>query len=54
MIDLVEELLAREQIREVVVRYCRGIDAGDFDAVASCFTEDATLNTVGWMGHQTT
>ena len=43
MTDIVEELLAREQIREVVVRYCRGIDAGDFDAVASCFTEDATL-----------
>jgi hypothetical protein len=29
------------EIREVLARYCRGIDRGDLDLVLSCFHEDA-------------
>jgi hypothetical protein len=35
------ELLDREAIREVVLRYARGVDRRDLDLVASCFTSTA-------------
>ena len=38
----VDELLARETIRDVLARYCRGIDRRDRDLVARCFHPDAT------------
>lgn len=36
-----EELAAREEIREVVARYCRGADRMDWDLVRTCFHSDA-------------
>ncbi|MDH4365910.1 MAG: nuclear transport factor 2 family protein, partial [Acidimicrobiia bacterium] len=32
-----DDLLAKEEIREVLFRYCRGIDRLDFDLVESCY-----------------
>ena len=40
--DIVEELWAREQIRDVLYRYARGIDRYDVDLVRSCYHDDAT------------
>ena len=34
-------LLHKEAIKEVVLRYCRGIDRRDFDLVRSCYHPDA-------------
>jgi SnoaL-like protein len=34
-------LVDREEIRDLVVRYCRGVDRGDWDMVRSCYHEDA-------------
>lgn len=35
-------LLDQQDIRDVVYRYCRGIDRRDFDLVRSCYHKDAT------------
>ena len=37
----VEDLLARQEIAEVIYRYARGIDRLDFDVVRSCYHPDA-------------
>jgi hypothetical protein len=37
----IDELLAREEIREVLLRYTRGIDRLDLDLVRSCYHPDA-------------
>lgn len=37
----VDELLAREQIRDVLYRYCRGVDRGDAKLIASVYHADA-------------
>lgn len=37
--DLLEKLLAREKIRDLLNTYCHGIDCGDWDLVRSCFGE---------------
>jgi hypothetical protein len=37
-----DDLLAREAIRDVLARYCRGIDRRDRSLVAGCFHADAT------------
>lgn len=37
----VEDLLAREEIADVIFRYARGIDRMDFDLVRSCYHPDA-------------
>ena len=36
------ELLAQQQIRDVLLRYCRGIDRMDRELVRSCYHPDAT------------
>ena len=36
-----EELLARQEIADVIYRYARGIDRMDFDLVRSCYHPDA-------------
>jgi ketosteroid isomerase-like protein len=38
----IEELLAREEIRDVMRRYVRGVDRYDLDAIRSCYHADAT------------
>lgn len=37
----IDQLSAREEIREVVARYCRGADRLDWELVRSCFHPDA-------------
>ena len=37
----VDDLLAKEEIREVIFRYARGIDRMDFDLVTACYHADA-------------
>ncbi len=36
------ELLAKQEITELVYRYCRGVDRLDLDMVRSCYHPDAT------------
>lgn len=36
-----QELMDREEIRDVVLRYCRGVDRRDWDLVRSCYHPDA-------------
>ncbi len=38
--DIVEQLWAREQIRDRLQLYCKGIDRRDFALVRSCFADD--------------
>ncbi len=40
--DPVDDLVAKHRIKEVVLRYCRGIDRMDESLVRSCFHPDAT------------
>lgn len=35
-----DELLAREEIRDILHRYCKGIDRRDWALVRSCFADD--------------
>ncbi|MCU1366515.1 MAG: nuclear transport factor 2 family protein, partial [Ilumatobacteraceae bacterium] len=37
----VERLIAESEIRDVCLRYCRGIDRRQFDLVRSCYHPDA-------------
>ena len=37
-----QQLADQQEIRDVVYRYCRGIDRRDFDLVRSCYHADAT------------
>ena len=36
----IEEMAAREEIRDVLHRYCKGIDRRDWALVRSCFADD--------------
>jgi hypothetical protein len=42
--DALEELLARDAIREVKARYCRFLDTKDWEAFGGLFTDDAVLD----------
>ncbi len=42
-----DDLLAREAIRDLVARYNAGADGGRFDEVAALFAEDAVLEVPG-------
>lgn len=37
----IDELLARQEIADVILRYARGVDRLDFDLVRSCYHPDA-------------
>lgn len=39
-----QHLIDRAAIRDVMVRYARGLDRRDFDLVRTCFTADATAD----------
>ena len=39
---LLREMVDTHRIRNVLLRYARGLDRGDWDLVRSCFTADAT------------
>ena len=48
--DIVEQLWAREQIRERLHLYCKGIDRRDFALVRSCFADDHYHDHGGFNG----
>jgi hypothetical protein len=43
-------LLDRQEIVDVVARYCRGIDRRDFDLVRSCYHPDGAERHTGFAG----
>ena len=45
------DLIDRELIRDVIYRYCKGIDRLDFDLLFDCFTEDATHQHGDYSGN---
>jgi SnoaL-like domain len=38
----VQDLIDKQQIRDLLMRYSRGADRADWDLVLNCFTDDAT------------
>ena len=48
--DTIQALADRQAIRDLMARYARGLDRRDFDAVASCFAEDAYADYGGPAG----
>jgi hypothetical protein len=45
-----EELVAKQEITELMNRYCRGIDRFDWDLVRSCYHDDADLDYAIFRG----
>jgi ketosteroid isomerase-like protein len=45
-----DELLAKQEIREVILRFCRGIDRRDVELIESAFHPDATDNHGPFQG----
>ncbi|MGH1493916.1 MAG: nuclear transport factor 2 family protein [Acidimicrobiales bacterium] len=45
-----DDLLARQEIADVILRYARGIDRLDFDLVRSCYHPDAYDNHGSYAG----
>lgn len=43
-LDALAQLLAKDAIRELRYRYCRAVDAQDFDTIESCFLPTATID----------
>src|SRR5262249_12563597 len=37
----IQEMLDKHAIREVIYRYCRGVDPGDVELLSSCYHHDA-------------
>ena len=48
--DIVKQLWAREQIRDRLHLYCKGIDRRDFALVRSCFADDHYHDHSGFTG----
>jgi 3-phenylpropionate/cinnamic acid dioxygenase small subunit len=44
------ELLAKQDIREVLYRYCRGVDRRDYDMIRACYHADAIDNHGEYFG----
>ena len=42
--DIHQELISREEIRELRYRYCYATDTKDFELVRSCFTPDVIVD----------
>ena len=47
----VQEWLDKQEIREVLVRYCRGIDRLDEELIRSCYHPDSTDDHGGYKGN---
>lgn len=45
-----EELLARENIRDVIYRYCRAVVSRDWESVRACFAQDASISHGSYSG----
>lgn len=50
MTDTVRLLADKQEIREVVMRYCRGVDRLDFDLVRSAYHHDGVDHHTGFDG----
>ena len=50
MAEITEQLWAREQIRDLLHRYCQGIDRRDWPLVRSCFADDHRHSHGGFTG----
>jgi 3-phenylpropionate/cinnamic acid dioxygenase small subunit len=48
--ERLERLLAKQDIRDVLYRYCRGVDRRDFDLIRSCYHPDATDDHGEYVG----
>ena len=48
--DLQSQLADKQDIAEVVLRYCRGVDRLDFELVRSCYHDDAVDHHTGFDG----
>lgn len=48
--DAVQELLDKQAVYEVVLRYCRGIDRLDMELVRSCYHPDGVDHHTGFTG----
>jgi 3-phenylpropionate/cinnamic acid dioxygenase small subunit len=46
----VQQLMDQHEIREVLYRYCRGIDRRDYDIVRACYHPDATDDHGAYSG----
>jgi len=46
----IDELLAKQAIREVIYRYCRGVDRMDRETVRACFHDDAVDSHGSFQG----
>jgi ketosteroid isomerase-like protein len=45
--DAIEELVARDQIRQLAERYALAVDGKDLDGIAVLFAEDVTTRRQG-------
>ncbi len=48
--DEIERLLDERAVRQVMLRYARGVDDRDFDQVTACFAPDAFVAGTGFSG----
>jgi ketosteroid isomerase-like protein len=46
-VNAIEELLARDQIRQLAVRYALAVDGKDLDGIAALFAEDVSNGSYG-------
>lgn len=51
MTDKIQELWDREMIRDVIYKYCFGVDAQDWESVRDCFTSTATHQHTTFKGN---
>jgi hypothetical protein len=51
MLSPVDALLAKDAIRDVLMRYSRGVDRGDADLLKTCFHVDSTDDHGHWKGN---
>jgi hypothetical protein len=49
-VELTEKIWAREQIRDRLHLYCKGIDRRDWALVRSCFSDDHEHSQAGFVG----
>ncbi|HET6812284.1 MAG TPA: nuclear transport factor 2 family protein [Acidimicrobiales bacterium] len=50
--ERLDELLDKQAVYEVVMRYCRGIDRLDLDAVRDCYHPDGVDHHTGFTGNR--
>ncbi len=51
MTSNLDSLLAKDSVRDVLMRYCRGVDRCDSELLKSCYHPDATDDHGHWKGN---